>query len=297
MTTGSASKAVIRDGVFRRGMGSHRAEEARAQEARDNMSAIVPKRGATRRAGNEPKAPKRAFLHASSGNRRSITVGTSAVVREFPWGMLARASETTTCIDQAQGTQTTIRAHSRRSMHSAPSARVVCRNAHSGCRCGRVQPGWPGRSSRLIGHGRANAVNAQPRHCRAVAQVLFVKRPSQKACGLPLCGQQRDRLLVKGHKGCPAEPAPLIGTHTIRKIAARLKHRQTGFDGRPVHLHLHNCQSGADRGRHVSGLKAVDPAEHPHELAETWHGDRDQCGIAQPCIGRWPGTVLSKKPA
>lgn len=64
------------------------------------------------------------------------------------------------------------------------------------------------------------------------------KRQSQKARGLTLRREKRNRLFVKGNEGFPAEPASLVGNDAIGEIPTRFEHRQSSLYRWSVYFHV-----------------------------------------------------------
>lgn len=64
------------------------------------------------------------------------------------------------------------------------------------------------------------------------------KSQSQKARGLALRREKRNRLFVKGNEGFPAEPASLVGNDAIGEIPTRFEHRQSSLYRWSVHFHV-----------------------------------------------------------
>lgn len=102
---------------------------------------------------------------------------------------------------------------------------------------------------------------------------------SQEARRGPLRREQRNRLPVEGHEGFSAKPLPFVDNDVISKIATCFEHRQARFHGWPVRLHACRSQQGVNCGGDIGRLEAIDPAQHPRELAQTRQRDGDQLTI------------------
>ena len=88
----------------------------------------------------------------------------------------------------------------------------------------------------------------------------------QQPCRLPV---KRGQLLTT--KGSAAK-----GDHPISKVAPRREKLQPGTNSLAINSHASAANQRFDGGGAVACREALHPTQHPHQLVQHRHGDRDQ---------------------